>query len=270
MTIPLIRRLHLSTPLLGLILLGPAAALGAATETPLPIIFDRSSQPTQYAVEAEVAGVYPRIVATAFKRLNVHVRLQAQPFKRMLEQAYQGRSAAGAVIKTPERLARLDFSDRYFVERVLVYQKRQGSAPFSGLHALNGLHVGVIRGWSYGAAFDAARAAGRFKTEEVDNDMQNFNKLRQGHLDAVLATELSGFLLLKEPKFKELQASTTPLVAADIHLAIPKSAQQQALLQRFNRAISAMRADGDIERIVNAELQRQQRRSPLPPPSAKP
>lgn len=217
--------------------------------------FDEGSPPTMYRVGAQPGahGIYPALVGMAFAALGRPCELRALPFKRMVADVDAGQLLAGAVIRTPERDQRWLFSQPYFLERLSVYS---AGAPFRGLADLAGRRVGVIRGWSYGEAFDAARGRGEFQCEEVSADAHNFAKLLRGRVDYVVATELAGRMLLELPDFRSRVASgAAALGATPIHLALPRShAGGVTLLAAFNTAIEQLRQDGQIEPLVAREI----------------
>lgn len=220
-----------------------------------PIGFDEGSPPTMYrsAGQAAARGIYPSLVGAAFASMGRPCELQALPFKRMLAEVDAGLLAAGAVIRTAEREQRWLFSEPYFLERLAVYSL---GAPFRGMADLAGKRVGVIRGWSYGEAFDAARRSGQFQCEEVGADAHNFAKLLRGRLDHVVATELGGRVLLQLPGFEgRITPGAAPLGVTPIHLALQRGQEgAAALLASFNAAIERLYRDGQVEPLVAREI----------------
>jgi len=230
------------------------AARGAA---PLVIGFDSASAPTMYAGPNQVAaGIYPAIVRRAFEHLGEPVRLVAQPFNRVVAGLRSGTLGAGSLVQTPGRNALADFSAPYTFEQVAVYHRDGGAVPYAGLDSLRGRNVGVMRGWSYGQRFDEARAAGRFNAEEVGSDLQNFLKLDVGRIDYAIATTMAGAVLLGQPRFGAIAAAPVLLTSAPIRIAFNKTARRTVLLQRFDEAIQAMRASGELGQIITDELAR--------------
>jgi polar amino acid transport system substrate-binding protein len=216
------------------------------------IHFDTGSPPTMYrGADGRASGIYPALVAAAFRRAQIPIQAEATPFRRMIAVLQQPPGGAGAVIRTAERERLADFSAPYFLERVMVYARRP--LPDAGLDQLRGLRVGVIRGWSYGDPFDQARQLREFQVEEVERDVQNFEKLRLGRVDAVLATEPAGELLLRLPRFRGLQAMPRPLWVFGIHLAFARSPSRRELLQAFDREIAAMQESGEWAQLVQRE-----------------
>lgn len=209
-----------------------------------------------YGEQGHAKGLYPTIVAAAFAQMGEPVTLQALPFKRVIAQLAAGTAAAGAVIRTPERLAYARFSQDYFIERVVVVHQKQLLLPYRQIADLAGLRIGVIRGWSYGEAFDSARAVGQFRVDEVENDLQNLAKLASGRVDAVLITELAWQIFQTDPRFSQIRAAEAPLASFGIALALHEKHQPDALMQRFDQAILQLRRSGRLSALVEAEIQR--------------
>ncbi len=129
-------------------------------------------------------------------------------------------------------------------------------APYHGMADLAGRRVGVIRGWSYGEAFDGARRRGEFSCEEVAGDTANFAKLLRGRLDFVVATELGGRMLLQLPGFAgRITAGAVDLGATPIHIALSRQHDGGAgLLAAFNAAVERLYRDGQVEPLVTREI----------------
>lgn len=219
------------------------------------VAFDGACIPTQYAnAQGRAAGIYPAIVGAALEKIGMPARLEVQPFRRAMAGLGEASLAGGAVVLTPERHALAAFSAPYFTETVGVYTR--GGAPLRSVEQLRGKRVGVIRGWSYGAEFDAARAANAFVVEEVDTDLANFRKLALGRVDAVMATTAAGELLRRLPRFALFATPGRPIMAVPIRLAINRNDARRSLLARFDRAIEQMRRSGEIDAIAAAETAR--------------
>lgn len=227
------------------------AAPGQAGE---PVVFDEGSPPTMYADQQGLAqGVYPAIVAGAFARMKVDLVAQARPFKRLITELSAGRAGLGGIIRTAQREQLADFSQPYFIERLRAYARVDGGAlPLSG--ELRGHVVGVIRGWSYGEQFDAARARGDFQVVEFGQDAQGFAMLRAGRIDRMVATELAAQALLTDPRQDPVRAVEGTVMSLGIHLAFSKGMHKTGLLRDFDQAIEQMRRSGELDRIVQAEV----------------
>lgn len=230
--------------------------VGRGNDVPtLTIGFDEGSPPTMYRSSAQplAHGIYPALVAAAFAAMGRSCEVRGLPFKRLLSDTDADSLLAGAVVRTPDREQRWLFSQPYFMERLSVYT---AGSPFRGLADLMGKRVGVIRGWSYGEAFDTARRQGAFQCEEVPTDASNFGKLLRERLDFAVVTELAGRMLLQLPGFEgRIVAGAAPLGVTPIHLAVQlKHSGAGALLGAFNSAVDQLYRDSQVEPIVAREI----------------
>lgn len=231
--------------------LTPASAAEAVR-----VNIDTDNAPYMSLSDSQPVGVYPALLTAAFSRIGQPLELSAKPWKRALAELDEGKAGVGGIYKTTERAARYDFSATILTENTRVYFNTTRPVDFRTLADLKGKRVGIIRGWSYGDAFDAARKSGRFTVEEVVNDRTNFLKLAHRRLDVVMAIEESGSAIIAAERLHNIGRSQRLLAANDAHLAFNKSARQTALLARFDQAIAEMKRDGTLARIVRQELAR--------------
>lgn len=254
------------------LLLAWVGAARAQDQLPLEINFDAASAPTMYASGNDKAiGIYPAIVRAAFAQMNVPVRLSGKPQKRLIVDLERGEAAAGALIDTPERRVYGEYSAAFINERVELFLRRgddllRRETSQDVMAALAGKRVGVLRGWAYGGAFDQARRERLVDAQDADSDAQNFAKLTSGRLDAVLATEMAGRVLLADPRYQQISASGRYLVSIGIHLVLPNrepgtqnisAERQQAnrkLLRRFDAAIDNLKRCALIETLIEREV----------------
>lgn len=230
------------------------AATGVAQ--PLLVTVDDNNPPFMYTRNGQATGAYPAIVRIAFARMGVPVTLEAKPWARALAELDRGQAAVAGIYRTEERAQRSDFSDPLLTENIAVFVRNPQGYKFTGIADLAGKTVGTVRGWSYGDAFDSARKRGLFIAEDTRSDQQNFEKLANGRLDAVLAIEEAGLAIVQASR-----ASTTgplkPYLASNpAHVAFPKGSGNAALLPRLNKAIADMKKDGELDRLLMEELTR--------------
>jgi polar amino acid transport system substrate-binding protein len=233
----------------------PSALLA---EAPVQVFCDAANPPFMYATtDQKASGIYPAIIAEAFSRMGVPVRISAEPWKRALAEVESGTGGIGGIYKTAARLEKYDYSDELYVERLQMVTLAARPFTLSGLESLRGMRLGVLRGWSYGDAFDRARAAGDFTVEEVESDAQNLSKLQAGRIDAVIATREgadSSIAVSSSPR--DFVILEPPLFETPTYLAFAKHARKTELLASFNTALASMRRDGTWEKIVMSILAR--------------
>ena len=252
--------------IVGMALLGTSWAAA-----PVLINVDTGNPPYMFKKEGKAAGVYPALIAAAFARIGVPVNIEARPWIRAIFETEEGKSGIGGFYKNEARLKQYDFSEPILSENIAVYFNKSRPLNFRTIADLNGKKVGVIRGWSYGEAFDAARKEHRFIVEEFPSDWINLVRLNYGLLDVALAVEESGKLEMAAGKLVCIEQSRNYLVSNKTHLAFAKTAGKTALLADFNKAIVAMKSDGTFIRMASSERSRHAREQKrtlrlLPPP----
>ena len=230
-----------------------ALGFGVAGAQELLVDVDDANPPFMFGRDGHAAGVYPVLMSAVFKEMKADVRILPKPWRRALAEIDAGTAGVGGIYKNSERVKRYDYSEAMFVERVSLYALRTDTARYASVADLKGKRVGVIRGWSYGDDFDAARRAQSMLVEEVNSDAQNFAKLAAGRLDVVLA--------IVEAAEPHLRAHRTVQLAGTMaenptYLAFSKAAGMQGFLDRFNAALARMKKSGAVARIVAEELHR--------------
>lgn len=232
-----------------------ATPLSARAAPEVVIALDAQNPPFMYADrDGQPRGVYALLLRTLFTRLDQPMRLVCLPWPRALAGLDRAELGVGGIYSTAERQARHDFSQALHVETLKVYTRRGGLRLFDRIDDLRGLRVGVLRGWSYGDAFDAAARAGSFSVEPVSSDAQNFGKLERGFLDVAVAIEQAGDTLLASGDYPSVRALPNPLTENPTYLAFNKSAQQKALIARFDEQLEKLRRNGEHARIVSLGL----------------
>ena len=237
-----------------------AFGLQSVSAQPLVINVDAGNPPFMYVAAGAKApsGVYPAVVTEISKRLGTSVALGGLPWSRVLQEIDRGRAGAAGLYKNEERAAKYDYSDPIFVERIAVFFSTKNPIEFKSIRDLYGKRIGLVRGWSYGDAFDLARKNNHLLVEETGADRNNFMKLSLGRVDAVLAVVESGERLLEEGAgdFAYLKMAPTLLIRNPAYLAFSKKAGQQETLRLFNLELEKMAKDGSLEKLVRQELSR--------------
>jgi len=193
--------------------------------------------PYLYQEEGQQTGLYMRIVDLTLKAIDQPYSVQTLPFKRGLYQTGLGDGIMIGILKTDQRMLTMDFSEPFYQERVSVYFNKKQTPLIKGVDKLDGLNIGTMLGWSYGAEFDKAKANNRFLTT-VSKLENNFFWLANGKLDAVVHSELSAvYTLNKLGLADKVFLASEPLALVDIRIAVQKGTQKK-LLDRINQKLS--------------------------------
>ena len=236
-------------------LAGLAVLTGTRALSDVIITFDQANPPFMYEHKGNATGLYPAIIAEAFRRMNEPFTLRPLPWRRAVAGADDGQWGLGGLYKNEQRLWKYDFSEPIHEERLMVYTMKTKGFPFRELKDLQEKRVGVMRGWTYGDEFDQAVAAGWFEPDQVGDDRTNFQRLLLGRVDVVVAAPETWVLIREEVDPHGLIVELdTPLTVNRTYLSFPKSRNMTDVLQRFNTEIRRMRDDGTMDELVRTYL----------------
>ena len=224
-----------------------------------------ASPPKMYSQDGHNRGILIDLLAYANQHLlNDHLDLQLYPWARAYQQSAFGEGGIVGLSWTQRRSAFFDYSAPLFHDEIVVVVRRGNEFPFHGLEDLRGKRVGMIRGASFGEAFDRARATGIFTVEEDNGAHNRLSKLVKGRIAcALFNVGRAGFeeTLRLYPEFMPfkdvLVVLPVPLRSDPNFLAFPKTMHMQPWLSTFDRIIQQGYARGDIPKIIAKNLQRQ-------------
>jgi len=217
------------------------------------IAVDWGNPPYMYEQSGNAAGIYPALLSAVFERMGVEMIVKTFPWKRSLKKGKGGEAGIGGIYKTDERLKIFDYSAPIYREVVLVYVPKKQPFTFNRLSDLAGKTIGVLRGWSYGDAFDQFRQEGKVTVKAANNDSTTFKRLVFGYVDCLFAPELTGNQMLRQKDYQDqVIALPKPLVVKDTYLVFAKRAQKKKLLEQFNTTLKIMKADGTYDQVIEA------------------
>jgi len=207
--------------------------------------------PYLYHEKGQQTGLYMRIVDLTFKAIDQSYTVKTVPFKRGLQQAAVGDGIIIGILKTEQRMQTLDFSEPFYQERVSVYFSQPQVPLIKTVDKLDGLNIGTLLGWSYGAKFDQAKANNRFFTNESKLET-NFHLLSKGRLDAVIHSELSAVYVLKNLGLNDkVFLASEPLALGNIRIAVKKGTQKE-LLERVNQKLREPKHIKEINILIDS------------------
>lgn len=131
----------------------------------------------------------------------------------------------------------------------LIYVKPNSSIQWQGLESLNGMLIGVLRGWNYGPKWKAQTRIVKYETNEI---LQGFSMLDHGHLDGLVGYEINFDYALqqanKTQRYKKLPVfdSTDEFAVAAKHH--PKA---KKLLAEFDEGKRRIIEKGIFNRIAS-------------------
>lgn len=142
----------------------------------------------------------------SFHAMGYTIHLNVRPWKRSVKDFEKGKfEILFPTTKTPEREKKYFYStEDTNYSTMNIYTRKDSTLEFNDLESLKEMEIGVIRGYSYGAKWEASKF---LKTLENDSDQQNFNMLSKGRIPAMAAYAASADYWLiknkKKDKFKK-------------------------------------------------------------------
>ena len=203
------------------------------------------------------SGIAVEIVNEIFAQIeNARARFPLIPWNRALREVEEGlQDGIGILLKTPEREQYMVYSEPMLVDLDLVWSTTEaGKQAFewSVIDDFNGLRVGVVDGYSYGATIDQEIERGRLDVIKLQAVEQMFAMLANDRLDLVLATDSVGRAMSKKFPGAGIKAAKRATSSHIYYLAISKKSPAVDLIPEINRIIKQLKADGVIEQIVGS------------------
>lgn len=218
----------------------------------IQFVVDSENPPFMYEKNGKAEGLYPRLLSLLFKDTPYQIEITPMPWKRAIHLLDKNKAAIAGIYKNKQRFEKYDYTEKIFVEKILIYVGKKSQVKFNTLDDLRKLKIGVIRGWSYSAEFDDAVKKQVFAIEESTSDELNFKKLAADRIDAVVAVQESAQLVIQREKlvgkFRELE---NPLTVNPTHIAFNKSAKKNELIEAINHQIKK----NDILKLAETILQ---------------
>jgi ABC-type amino acid transport substrate-binding protein len=214
-------------------------------------------RPFSYADETgELHGVSIDIARRILQLSDVDVRFVSYPVNRL--QAMLSRDqidlnyADSPQWNSAEDLRRFQFSIPYMNVREHLYFLAGNPLRDKPLEHLQGMTVGMVRGYTY-RTLDPAFADNRLSKLEVSQDTALLSLLQSGRVDAVaMVDDLFDYLIVKQRV--DPAAFGRGALLSDAPLGIKVQPEHADLLPRINAAIKGMVASGEVERIRKSYL----------------
>ncbi len=198
-------------------------------------------------------GLAMKIVKTALKRAGYTPELRIEQWKKVLEGSKLGiYDLVGAVWKTGARQKKLLYSNSYLTNNIILVTNSHNKIEFNSLNDLQGILVGVLKGYEYDSKFMKDPKILKFKANRLT---QNLISVQQGKLDVAVADrrlalyELKHFMGNNRADFRFL---AKPLSSRKLYVAAPKeNPESQTLIAKFNQGLAAIKKDGTYQKILD-------------------
>ncbi|MCW8928930.1 MAG: transporter substrate-binding domain-containing protein [Gammaproteobacteria bacterium] len=198
-------------------------------------------------------GLAMKIVKTAFKRVGYTPEVRIEAWEKALAGSKLGvYDVAGAIWKSDSRKQKLLFSDSYLTNNIVLVANSNSQVEFNSLNDLQGLLVGVLKGYEYDPKFMKDPKILKFKANRLT---QNLISVQQGKLDLAVADrrlalyELKHFMGNNRSDFRFLPKA---LSSRKLYIAAPiENAESKKLIAKFNQGLAAIKKDGTYQKILD-------------------
>jgi len=197
-----------------------------------------------YVQSGHPAGIFPQLLKEVSKLSGDEYELQLHPWQRAQDMAASGQAGIAHFSRTAGRERIFDFSEPVMVDDIQLWVKKGHEFSYKSPRDLIGLRVGAKNGASFGQVLDNMMTQGEINVERDQGFQDRIRKLLLGRIDVAIVEGVYDHGPGSSEGSDGLQTITVlpaPLVQDPLYLAFPKSMHAQAALQRFNKALAALK-----------------------------
>ena len=242
---------HLRTTLLALLAL---LASSPVLSQPVAVKVAATEELPYFGRNLPGQGLSAEIVKTALERAGYSPAFVFKTWADTYEGAEIGvYDIVGSIWYTDERAKQFAFSKPYLFHEIRFIKRTADQAiQFETLGDLDGLVIGIVKGYAYGDDFLRST---QFIRVEQNHLLQNLNTLALGEIDLTLGDARKIRYLLNEymkESMAKLEMLPKPLIRRGTHIAVSRSnPKHEEIIRRFNKALAEMKADGSYDRIID-------------------
>ena len=226
---------------------------GAALAGEMTFVFE-SYPPYEFVEAGTVRGVDTDMIRAVCEKIGVTPKFEEMPWKRALSEVKDGKvDAIFSLYVNDERKGFLEFPDKGLsYEKNILVSRKGGDVKIATLDDLKGKTIGVVSEYSYGDTFDNFKDVTR--DESVNAEML-LKKLENDRIPVIIINELVYNSLAKKLGLTD-KLEVQPFVAADepmyVAFSKAKGAAAADMAAAFSKAIAAMKASGEQQKIIDS------------------
>ncbi|MCK5696612.1 MAG: transporter substrate-binding domain-containing protein [Gammaproteobacteria bacterium] len=198
-------------------------------------------------------GLAMKIVKAAFKHSGHTSKIIIEPWSKALNGLHIGAyDVVGAIWKTEERKKELLYSQPYLTNNIVLITNVNSQITFDSLKDLQGLVVGVLKGYEYDDKFMNDPKILKFQANRLT---QNLIAIQNGKLDVAIADkrlalyELKNFMGSNSNHFQFLPKR---LNSRKLYLATTKgNPKNKVIIEQFNKGLQAIKKNGTYQTILD-------------------
>lgn len=203
---------------------------------------------------SEIRGIDVDAIAEAGRRVGIKVNFQILPWVRLERDIAMGATSevecAFAYTVTDQRKTYMDFTNvPVKLTELSIFARRGSFDNFRGLEDLKGKTVGIRRGFKMPAPMQTMLDQGNIRLEEVNTDLQNFEKLARDRIQAILSNREVGHETLELMGPTDIVALAPSVQVTPTYLVFNKAKGLTDLVPLFDKGFKAIVADGTYRKI---------------------
>ncbi len=201
-------------------------------------------------------GVITKIVTMAFAREGYETQITIVPWKRGFEGTKAGvYDGLFGCWYREQRKEWFIYSKPLIANEIIFLKKRGSPISFDGnYNLLSPYTIGYIRGYAYPPEFEATKD--RLKTEMVDVNLQNLEKLKRARVDLIMIDRLISRHLIATKFSDDSNAfeEMAPVLVQDMNYLVisKKTLDFQVKSAAFNRGLVYLKKSGIMEEIFKS------------------
>ncbi len=201
-------------------------------------------------------GFASHIVTEAFALVGVEVEYGFFPWKRSMKLAREGTWDGSAIWGTSEeRLQNFHFTDAVVPTTYVFFHLKTTAFDWDDYDDLGDLKVGGTVEYSYSNAFEAAEAAGVFRTIRGRSDEVSLKNLLKGRIDVFPGEMMVTYEQIRDT-FSEQEAAlfthhAKPIVNKPLFVLLNKDVPgNERMRDLFNEGLRQLKASGRYDQII--------------------
>lgn len=234
------------------------AAIGFAADRPLKLVCGEGFPPFSYRENGITKGMDVETVLEMARRLNITVKIELKPWKRVLSMTELGKSdGAFSCFKTAQRQKFALYTAPVNYSTYSIFVKKGQEFKFTSVTDLYGKIFGKNRGLAVSDEFDQAVKEGKISVVEISSSLVDLTMSNRFEMfvDNLLLTQ---YQLKKKKLIGQIIPLPQPVTKArGAYLIISKAAaikDKDALTKKMTKVLRQIHTDGTIQKIQDKYL----------------
>jgi polar amino acid transport system substrate-binding protein len=212
--------------------------------------------PYSYLNKGKPVGIDIDLINKIAERTNVSVSFEIIPWVRLKQSMLAGDiECAAAFLPSSEYENTMSYMKTPITTgEYSLFIEDKNKNNFHGLKDFYGFTIAINRGFKIPDSLNTAISKNLIKKYEVGNDRQSLEMLSKSRVKGVLKDKNVGLFNLKKYNIKNVTLIPEALTSTPVYLVLSKSLEENGLLEKFEKALIALKKEGTHQHIINMHL----------------